>query len=325
MHFHWESIGFAYTGGINVTLQQLRYVIAIEQNGSFSKAAKSLFVSQPSISALVADLEQELDIAIFERTSKGVILSADGKEFLKYAHQLVDESDAIKEYFREHKNNQPVFFSVSSQHYSFAIRAFIDLEQSVNHSRYVLRLKETQTLTVIEDVAKQRSEVGIIFLSDFSDRHIRKVLYNNNLVFHELVSTAPHVFVHKSHPLAGRDALGVEDLEAYPCVIYDQHDNIPFYFSEELTIATYRPSKILYASDLYVSVCMMRDCGAYNIGTGILSPGLALDDIVSVPMVGQEPMVVGWIALQNHQLSDLGDRFIQIVMQYLPTDCLAIG
>lgn len=293
-----------------MTLQQLRYVIAIEKYGSFSKAAKSLFVSQPSVSALVKDLEAELDIIIFNRDSKGISLSAQGKEFLKYANQFINQSDYIVDYFKHHKRNKPALFSISSQHYSFVISAFLAFQKEVASDRYALRLKETQTSTVIEDVAGQRSEIGIIFTSEFSEKYICKLLKNNNLFFHPLVETPSHAFVYKKHPLAKHKSLKLKDLEEYPCIIYDQNENQPLYLAEELTIPAYYPSKILYSSDLFSSCHMMRSCNAYNIGSGIMTSS-GLEDFVAIPVDDLEPMCIGWISLQNSSQSELCKLFIE--------------
>jgi len=299
-----------------MTLQQLRYVIAIEKHGSFSKAAKSLFVSQPSVSALVKDLEEELDINIFNRDNKGITLSAEGKEFLKYAHQFINQSDYIVDYFKKHKKNKQAVFSVSSQHYSFVIDAFLNFQKEVDADRYALRLKETQTSTVIEDVAGQRSEIGIIFTSEFSEKYIHKLLLSNSLAFHSLIQVPSHAFMHDHHPLAHHTLLHLKDLEEFPCIVYDQNENQPLYLSEELTIPSFYPSKILYSSDLFTSCHMMRNCMAYNIGSGIMTtPGI--DDIIAIPVADLEQMNIGWISLQNSSLSALAQRFIDEVEKIL--------
>ena len=226
-----------------MTLQQIRYVIAIEQEGSFSEAAKKMFVSQPSISAMVKDLETELGITIFQRGRQGVILTVDGKEFLKYAYQMLDCESMIQSRFFPGASKLSQHFSVSSQHYTFVINAFAKLESRLKNSPYHLRLKETLTSEVIQDVAKQRSEIGVIFLSDSSEKYIRRLLKTNYLDFAPLVQVKSCAFFHSSHPLAGRQSVTTDDLAPYPCIIYDQADNHMMYFSEEISIPSFKPEK----------------------------------------------------------------------------------
>ncbi|HWQ50768.1 MAG TPA: LysR family transcriptional regulator [Terriglobales bacterium] len=298
-----------------MTLQQLRYVVAIEQSGSFTAAAKKMFISQPSISAMVGELEKELGTDIFKRGRQGVILTADGKEFLKYAYQMLECETAISKRFSPGHVKLAHQFSVSSQHYTFVVNAISELEKILKNTSYNLRLKETLTSTVIEDVAKQRSEVGVIFLSDISEKYIRRLLKANYLDFAPLIEAKTSVFLHRSHPLAQRDSVTTEDLEPYPCVIYDQANDLPLYYSEEVSIPTFRPQKQLYTTDLYTSLVLMRNNGAYNIGSGILMPDIS--DFVAVELAGFAPITIGWIGLQNSILSDIGMEFIRLVQERL--------
>lgn len=295
-----------------MTLQQIRYVIAIEQQGSFSEAAKKLFISQPSISAMVKDLEQELGITIFQRSRQGVLLTADGKEFLKYAYQMIDCETMIASRFSPGSVPLQHQFSVSSQHYTFVVDAFSALENQVKNFAYSLRLKETLTSVIIEDVAKQRSEIGVIFLSDLSEKYIRRLLKTNYLDFAPLIETQTSVFLQKGHPLAGQSSVSVEDLKPYPCIIYDQAEDFPMYFSEEVSIPTFKPQKQLYTTDLYTSIALMEHCQAYNIGSGILSHKL-MDNVRALPLEGSSPFTIGWIGLQNSILSPLGMEFIALL------------
>ena len=298
-----------------MTLQQIRYVIAIEQQGSFSEAAKKLFISQPSISAMVRDLEQELGITIFQRSRQGVTLTVEGREFLKYAYQMMDCESMITSRFSPGSLPLPQQFSVSSQHYTFVVNAFAELESQVKNPVYNLRLKETLTSVVIEDVAKQRSEIGVIFLSELSQTYILRLLRSNYLSFTPLIKVKTCVFLYKDHPLAARSSVTTEDLEPYPCVIYDQADDLPMYFSEEVSIPTFKPLKQLYTTDLYTSIAFMQRCQAYNIGSGILCP--TLKDWRAVPLEGFAPFTIGWIGLQNAPLSPLGEDFISLVQKHL--------
>jgi DNA-binding transcriptional LysR family regulator len=301
----------------SVTLQQLRYVIAIEKSGSFSKAAKNLYVSQPSISALVKDLEEELCISIFDRTAKGITLTQDGKDLLKYAYRMIDQESYIQEYFRDRRTQPPIVFSVSSQHYSFVVELFAMLENSLQADRYALRLRQTITSAVISDVAKQRSEIGIIFRGDFNQKSIARLLKENNLSFHPLASTIPHIFVRRDHPFKGRESVSVEDLGHYPCIVYDQDEDIPQYYSEETILPGYEPAKVITVSDMFSCVFMMEKCDAYNIGTGLLPEHDAAAAYIAIPIRDQSPLAVGWIGLTNTAPSPLGERFISMLRSFL--------
>lgn len=300
-----------------MTLQQLRYVIAIQEEGSFSRAAKALFVSQPSVSALVKDLEDELAISIFSRGPKGIVLTQEGKELLRYAYQMIDQEGYIKEHFRRQKKRPPIRFSVSSQHYSFVVELFTKLENSLDAAEYVLRLKETLTSTVISDVARQRSEIGIIFRSEATEQNIERILRENKLAFTPLVATTPHIFVRRKHPLAGKKTVSVEDLRPYPCIVYDQNDDIPLYYSEEISLADYKPPKTIYVSDMFSCVFMMENCDAYNIGTGLFPEHRASTAYTAIPLCDRTPIIVGWIGLANTALSPLGRQFIDMLASYL--------
>ena len=300
-----------------MTLQQLKYVIAIEQCGSFNKAAKSLYVSQPSVSALVKDLEEELGISIFERGTKGISLTEEGKELLRQAYRMIDQENSIKEYFRGQRARPTVSFSVSSQHYSFVVELFAALGNSTGSERYALRLKQTTTSIVISDVAKQRSEIGIIFRGASNAKNIDRLLKESNLSFAPLVSTTPHAFVRREHPLSGRKTVDVRDLAPYPCIVYDQNEDIPQYYSEEIAIPESEPAKVLFVSDMFSCVFMMEKCDAYNIGTGLFPEHGAAAAYIAIPIRGQMPMQVGWIGLTNAALSPLAERFLGMLRAFL--------
>jgi DNA-binding transcriptional LysR family regulator len=308
-----------------MTLQQLRYIITIERCGSFSEAAKKLYTTQPNVSTSVKELEDELGITIFLRSKKGITITQEGKEFLAYAYQMAEKEDEIKKYFRRCKEEPVVNFSVSSQHYLFVIDSFVKLERSLDTTKYALRLKETQTAMLIEDVARLRSEIGVLALSEFTEKHIYKLLNDSNLVFHPLLSVSPKVFMSEKHPLAGAEQVTLEELNLYPCIIYDQNDDMALYFSEESIVPDFRPNKTLYTSDLLTSIYLMERCDAFNIGTGLgaeLFTLLFLEKAIAavpatVPVYGQPPITIGWIALKNRELSSLGRDFISMLEGYM--------
>ena len=211
-------------------LQQLRYVVKVAECGSITEASRRLFVSQPSITASIRDLENEMGVHIFERTNKGVIVSEEGETFLGYARQVLDQADLLEGKYKGESEQVP-HFSVSCQHYSFAVNAFVDLIKQYGQEEYDFSLRETQTYEIIEDVARLRSEIGILFLNDFNEAVLSKLLKSHDLEFHQLFVASPHVFISRKHPLAGNSIITNEELEEYPYLSFEQGEHNSFYFS----------------------------------------------------------------------------------------------
>lgn len=187
-----------------MTLLQLKYIVTVAKQGSINKAAKELFIAQPSLTAAIKELEQELGITIFSRTNKGVIVSTEGEEFLGYARQVIEQTNLIEEkYFGQTPVKHQ--FCVSTQHYSFAVEAFVDVLQAYGGNEYDFRIRETQTYEIIEDVARLRSEIGILYLNEFNEAILRKEFKRHDLTFHPLFTARPHVFVSSFSPLASKD------------------------------------------------------------------------------------------------------------------------
>ena len=216
-----------------MTLQQLRYITMVAEKGTISEAAKELFISQPSLTNAIRELEQEMQVTIFHRTNKGVTITAEGDEFLAYARQILDQVGLMQERYLNVNERNPRF-SVSCQHYSFAVNAFVDVIRKFDARKYDFTLRETQTYEIIEDVAKLKSEIGILYTSSQNETIIMKLIRQNDLKFEELFVAKPHVFISSKHPLADKEALTLEDLEEYPYLSFEQGDYNSFYFSEEI-------------------------------------------------------------------------------------------
>ena len=286
-----------------MTLQQLKYVSMVERCGSFSKAAQNLYVSQPSISNLVNALEEEL----------GITITNEGRELLKLSNRLLRDADYIGEYFHSDAEREKPSFFVSSQHYDFVVSAFETFVGTLEADRYTLGLNQTQTTAVIEDVRKQYSDLGVIFLSDANRRHMMKVLEDNNLEFHAVTQAVPHAFLSVTHPLAGRERVTPEELMDYPCIVYEQNADSPGFFSEEMMLPNFYPRKVVYISDLYVSTALMRSCLAYDIGTGVISSRLARE-VACVPIDTGDRVDIGWIGIRGKALRPIERAFL---------DCMA--
>lgn len=163
-----------------MTLQQLKYAITVAETGTITEAANKLYISQPSLTNAIHELEKEMNIIIFNRTNKGISISKEGEDFLGYARQVLEQAAILEDKYKG-DNGGKKKFCVSTQHYSFAVNAFVDLIKKFGQDEYDFSLRETQTYEIIEDVAKMRSEIGILFLNDFNEKVITKILKSYDL------------------------------------------------------------------------------------------------------------------------------------------------
>ena len=292
-----------------MTLQQLRYVITVAKKGSISEAAKELFISQPSLSNAIKELEKEMQIVIFSRTNKGIVVSEEGREFLGYARQVVEQANLLKERYLETKTVKKRF-SISTQHYSFAVDAFVDLVKKYRDSEYEFTLRETRTYEIIEDVKTLKSEIGILYLNDFNEKVITKLLKENNLVFKELFQAKPHIFVSNTNPLAVKKIVTLEDIEPYPYLCFEQGEYNSFYFSEEI-LSTLTHRKIIRVSDRATLFNLLIGLNGYTISTGIISEELNGKNIIAIPLAVDEIIRVGYIVHRDINRSFLGSLFIE--------------
>lgn len=298
-----------------MTLQQLRYVIAVSEAGSVSEAARRLFVSQPSLTNAVKELEKELGISIFIRTNKGISLSKEGEIFLGYARQITEQVHLVEErYVRGGAGKQQ--FCVSTQHYSFAVNAFVDLIKEYGRQEYDFSLRETQTYEIIDDVARMRSEIGVLYLNDFNAPALNKILRAESLVFHELFTARPHVFVSSRHPLAGREKVTMEELKPYPYLSFEQGEHNSFYYSEEIFSSVNRPKNIR-VRDRATLFNLLIGLNGYTVCSGIIDSELNGPDIVSVPLDEEGDMQIGFITHKNCVLSRLGTAYTDALKRHV--------
>ncbi len=292
-----------------MTLQQLKYAVAIADRGSINEAAKYLFISQPSLSNAIKDLEKEIKITIFTRTNRGIQISTEGAEFLGYARQVLQQSELLEQ---KYLSGMPAKqrFSVSTHHYLFAANAFVDLIKEFGGEEYEFTFRETKTYEVIDDVKNLRSEIGLIYLSDFNAPVIGKLLKESNLVFTELFTARPHVFLYKHHPLAQNKVITLEELENFPCVSFEQGEQNSFYFSEEV-LSTRSVKKSIKVSDRAAVVNMMIGVSAYTFSTGVFPEYLHGEDIVSIPLEAKEKICVGTIIHKDTTLTALGEIYLE--------------
>ena len=301
-----------------MTLQQLKYVVTVAECGNITEAAKQLFVSQPTVTSAIHDLEKEMQIVIFIRTNKGVILSEDGEKFLGYARQVLEQVDLIEGIYKDNVVSKP-HFAVSCQHYSFAVNAFVDLIRERGGDRYDFSLRETQTYEIIEDVAQRKSEIGLLYLNDFNRTALQKLLRGADLDFTPLFTAHAHVFLSSDHPLSGARAVSFDDLAPYPYLSFEQGDHNSFYFSEEIFSPAVR-SKNIRVRDRATLFNLLIGLQGYTVCSGVIDSKLNGENIVAVPLTGVAPMEIGYILPAGVQPGSLCRAYIENLKQYVPID-----
>jgi DNA-binding transcriptional LysR family regulator len=305
-----------------MTLQQLRYIITISETGSLNKAAELLYVAQPSLTSVIKEVEKEIGITIFNRSGKGVTLTGDGAEFLLYARQVYGQYDVLLERFGK-SGNLKKKFGVSTQHYSFAVKAFVEMVKTFDTSKYEFAIRETKTRDVIEDVNTLKSEIGILYLSDFNRKIIAKLLTVNNLEFHKLVDCKAYVYLWKGHPLANEKSIHFLQLDEYPCLSFEQGDNSSFYFAEEI-LSTNEYPRTIKTCDRATMLNLMVGLNGYTLCSGIICEELNGTDFVAVPFKADDlnpnsVMEIGYIVRKNTLLSQMGSLYIEEIKKYLGT------
>ena len=246
-----------------MTLQQLHYVLVIAEAGSLNRAAEQLYLSQPSLTSAVRELEKELGIVLFNRSGRGVTPTQDGAEFLLYARQLYHQYESLMDKYSGGKNIKRKF-GVSTQHYSFAVKAFVELVKRFDTSQYEFAIRETKTRDVISDVATLKSEIGILYLSDFNRAVLMKLLRANRLEFHHLIDCRAYVYLWTGHPLAGKASVTFDELREYPCLSFEQGDASSFYFAEEI-LSTNEYTRTIKANDRATMLNLMIGLNGYTL------------------------------------------------------------
>ncbi len=296
-----------------MTLQQIKYVITVAEEGSISKAAQKLFIAQPSLTNQIHEVEKEFDIKIFNRTNKGIIISQDGEVFLGYARQIINSSDILEERYKNKKSK--ILFSVSAQHYSFAVNALIDLIKKYGKDYYDFSIRETETHEIIDDVAKLKSEVGLLYINDYNKDVILKLLDENNISYEVLYHAKPHIFTSINNPLAKKKKVSLSDLEDYPYLSFEQGDYNSFYFSEEI-LSHVRKNKNIRVRDRATLFNIVQGLNGYTISSGVLDESLN-SGITSIPLDVDDYMDIIAITHKNIILSDLAIHYLDEVKKYL--------
>ena len=297
-----------------MTLQQLKYVVMVAEKGTITGAAKKLFISQPSLTNAIRELENEMNITIFDRTNKGISVSKDGEVFLGYARQVLEQANLLEEKYLG-KSDIKQQFCISTQHYSFAVNAFVDLIKEYGQDKYDFSLRETQTYEIIDDVARMKSEIGVLYLNDFNENVILKELKANNLEFHELFVARPHVFISDRHPLAEKESVSFNDLTPYPYLSFEQGEHNSFYYSEEI-FSMEEKNKNIRVRDRATLFNLVIGLNGYTVCSGVIDEELNGKNIISVPLDEAGDMHIGYITHKKMIPSRWGATYIEALKKY---------
>lgn len=303
-----------------MTLTQLNYLITIAETRSFNKAAEKLYVSQPSLTNAMKELEKELGITLFFRSGRGVTLTNDGTEFLLYAKQIYEQYENVLDKYGKNGSYKKKF-GVSTQHYSFAVKAFVDMVKEFDMSEYDFAIRETKTMEVISDVSNMKSEIGLLYLCDFNRKSIEKLLNSANLEFQHLIDCQAYVYLWKGHPLASQKTISFEELNGYPCLSFEQGDNSSFYLAEEI-LSTNEYSQTIKTNDRATMLNLMVGLNGYTLCSGIICEELNGSEFVTVPFQDDEQnpnsiMEIGYIVRKNSIMSKVGSLYIEKLKSYL--------
>ncbi len=284
-------------------------MIEVASRGSMNLAAKRLFISQPSLSNAIKDLEEEIKITIFDRTNKGISLSKEGVEFLGYARQVVEQAELLEARYLDALPS-PQNFSVSTQHYAFAVNAFVNLVREYGQEEYELALRETKTHEIIQDVKSLRSEIGILYLNEFNTKVISRLLKDAKLQFNSLFTAKPHIFISNRNPLAKETMVTIDQLQHYPYLSFEQGEYNSFHFAEEI-LSTLSHPKSIRVNDRSTLFNLLIGLNGYTISTGVLSADLNGNEIIPIPLDCDEMINVGWISHKNVALTKLASAYIE--------------
>lgn len=305
--------------GDQVTIQQLKYIVSVVENGTITEAAKKLYISQPSLSNAIKDIEEEVGITIFIRSRAGIVVTPEGMEFVGYARQVLRQMEILEDKYISHTPGK-VRFCVSSPHYVFTTNAFVDIVEAFGKERFEFILHETTVHQILEDVKNRFSDLGIIYISHDNEPTIRKTLEESKLSFSPLFTVKPQVFIRDTHPLTRRDSVKLDDLQRYPRINFMQSTEDPMRLAEEL-YSDLSTEKSIMVSDTGSLVNLLLGTDAYTISNGFFPRYLQGTKIVGVPLAEDEEMHIGYILSEKQELSELGRAYVEKLKLYgAPTE-----
>lgn len=297
-----------------MTLMQLKYVIAVAGQNSLNEAAKMLFISQPSLSSAIRSLEKEIGFDIFIRSKTGITLTIKGAEFIGYARSVMEQYELLDaKYISQTKVKKS--FSVSMQHYTFAVNAFVELVKQYGMDEYEFEVHETKTYEVIENVKNHKSEIGILYLNDLNRKVLHKLFAEYGLQFEPLLECGVYVYMWKGHPLAERQEIALEELDEYPCLGFAQGEHNSFYFAEEV-LSTYQYKRFIRANDRATLLNLMVGLNGFTLCSGIICEDLNGKDYRAVKLRSDERMTIGYISRKDAPVSAVGQRYLEEIAKY---------
>ncbi len=297
-----------------MTLTQLKYAITVAQSGSMNEAARRLFISQPSLSSAIKDLEQEIGIEVFRRTNRGISITPKGEEFIGYARQTVEQYQLIETKYID-KTNTKKKFSVSMQHYTFAVSAFVEMVKQFGMDEYEFAIYETKTYEIIENVKNFKSEIGILYINEFNKKVLTKLFHEYNLEFHEILQCNIYVYMWKGHPWANRKEIDLEELNDYPCLSFEQGEYNSFYFAEEF-LSTFEYKQLIKVNDRATILNLMVGLNGYTLCSGIICEELNGIDYCAVKLKSNELMSIGYLSRRGSNISPLGQKYLEEISKF---------
>lgn len=295
-----------------MTLNQILYALTVFEAGSMNRAAEQLFISQPALTSSIRQLEEELKMQIFTRSSHGIQATNEGKEFLMYARQVSSQFEMLQERFGNAKKRKKKFY-VSCQHYSFATKAFVELVSGYGLDQYDFAVKEGRTIDVINNVADSSSELGILYRSGFNRKYLNRMFSERNLEFVPLTVCQAYVYIYRHHPLAKRKSISFDDLVDYPSMSFDQGENGSLFLAEEIMVEKEFP-RTIQVSDRATMLNLMRGLNGFTLCSGMICEELNGNDYVAIPYQTEEgedaAMEIGYIKAKRAVLSDIADDYV---------------
>ena len=300
-----------------MTFQQLTYLVEVSRCGSINKAAHKLFLSQSGISSSIRELENELGICFFRRSNRGVEFTPEGKEFLSYAVSLLEQKQRIESLYSDHGAIAPARFSVSTQRYPFTEDAFLRMvQQTCDEDTFRFSIKEAGMDMVIQDVYEHQVDLGVIFLTDLTEKIIRRMLDAHEVEFHQLASVPPCLYVRKGHPLTSLETVTVADLAGFPYLSFEHDQGAAVDFSEEYQLWSFKkPARCISVNNRTTAMNLLAATDAFTTGSGLLVRGLADPRVVTVPLAGQGAIRLGWIQARDTRLTPQAEYFVALLEQ----------
>ncbi|MBP5402745.1 MAG: LysR family transcriptional regulator [Treponema sp.] len=305
-----------------MTIQQIRYCLGVADCGSFNKASEKLYISQPSLTSSIHDLEDELGFEIFKRTSRGTTATDKGESFLLDARVLYNNYDElVKKYITPSKKR----FSVSALYYEFARHAFIEVVNSYPSNQYDFSFREMRALSVIEDVSDGKSDIGILYLSDKNREEITKAITVNKLKFTHLIECGAFVYIHKKHPLAKKEWISLEDLKPYHFITFDT-DDVKSFFSDKI-IEEYNLNQPITVADRSTELNLLQKLNGFTFLSGVSSEifkqnKIETDDFVTIPLKNIDNNMshnfsLGYITKKDKKTEQITNHYISAVKSIL--------